>query len=223
MGENNGNGNGKGEHWDEQTRNFYLANPPAQTRCHICNSAFRHEVDRMLVQGYPHNLIAEELIARDVDFFGRKLQTVRRNVDRHASNHLEVREKAKRRLLEKRAKEEGILIDDLEHAYIAGEAVLEAIVAKGWDQLQKDDRGIRMDTVVEAVKMLTDLKRSNYQLELERMTKQVWAISAALREAQRVFELPGNFYSWIGERATYLFDHPDAEEIGTRMRELPSE
>lgn len=162
-----------------------LSSLPMKTevRCNVCNCASRNKVDKLVAAQFSYTSIAEELVESDPDFKGKELDTVRKNVERHAKRHLDIRSKAIRQIVEQRAREQGMLLDSVEGKITSGRALLDLIINRGSEQLTDNpDFKVKMADAIEAVKMLEDVQKAEFQAQLETMQRQVWAISEALKK-----------------------------------------
>lgn len=181
-----------------------------ENRCLVCSSTHRPMIDKLLVAGFSNVTIAEELQRVDENFRDKVPATVRKNVSRHADRHVNVKDRAIRRIIEKRAAEQGMLIDEVEGQIATSRSLLDLMVAKGHDQLSDPDYRVRMADVIEATKMVEDVQRQEYVQKVEVMTKQVWAISQALQLKVK----DPIILAEIVELAGQLFENPDLVDSG---------
>lgn len=178
-----------------------------EPRCNICNSASRAKVDKLIAAQFTYTSIAEELVISDDDFKGKEQDTVRKNVERHAKRHVDIKSKAIRDIVERRAKEQGILLESAEGQIASGRALLDLIITRGTEQISTNpDFKIKMADAIEAVKMLEDVQKAEYLAQLEVMQRQVFAISKAVKEM-----VPPTMIEPIVRRAHELFEHPTLE------------
>jgi len=185
------------------------SNTPIKTesRCHICQCASRPKVDKLIAAQFSFSSIAEELIESDPDFAGKELDTVRKNVERHAKRHLDIRNKAIRQIVEQRAKEQGMLLESVEGKITSGRALLDLIINRGTEQLtDSPDFKVKMADAIEAVKMLEDVQKAEFQAQLETMQKQVWAISEALKTVASKRKIDPLFIPEVVQEAHRLFE-----------------
>lgn len=160
-----------------------LKNLPIVTepRCNVCKSDFRPIIDRMIAGPYSYSAIARQFRGKD-KFLSGNHEAVRKSIERHAKSHVTIRDQAIREIVEARAAEHGMLVDDLKNTYLTSEALLELYMQKGFEQVTKEDVWVRHQDILEAVKMLEEMRRDTVSEEIETMKKQVWAISQAIRE-----------------------------------------
>jgi hypothetical protein len=175
--------------------------PITESRCNICQSASRPKVDKLIASQFSFVSIAEELIESDPEFKDKSVDTVRKNVERHAKRHLDIRNRAIRRMVEQRAREQGILLDSVEGKITSGRALLDVLIAKATEQASDPNSKVRYADAIEAVKMLEDVQKAEYQHQLEVMQRQVWAISQAVKN-----KVPAALLPAIVKEAKELFD-----------------
>lgn len=167
------------------------SNTKTEPRCNICKSAARTKVDRLLAAQFSYTAVAEELIETHPDFQGKNLDTVRKNVERHSKSHLDVKSRAVREIVERRAKEQGILLDSATGQITSGRALLDLVVNRATEQISTNpDARVKYADALEAVKMLEDVQKQEYMAELDRLTRQVHAISQAVKELVPESTLP---------------------------------
>jgi hypothetical protein len=184
--------------------NFDPKNMPVKSepRCNICTSASRNKVDKLIAAQFSMTDIAQELVDSDPDFKDKVLDTVRKNVERHAKRHLDLRNKAIRHMVEQRAREQGMLLETVEGKITSGRALLDLLIMRATEQASDPDQRVKFADAIEAVKMLEDVQKAEFQHQLETYQRQVWAISEAVKakvpqalipeivnEARRLFEL----------------------------------
>jgi hypothetical protein len=182
------------------------AQTKGEPRCNICNSSSRKHVDKLLAAGFSPTAIAEELQLLDEDFRIKQVDTVRKNVERHAKRHVNVKERAVREIIEARAREQGVLVETVTGTITTGRALLDILVQKATEQAGDPNSRVKYADAIEAVKMLEDLQRSEYIQQLEVLQRQVWAISQAVKE-----EVPEELFPAIARRADELFSSQTAE------------
>jgi len=177
-----------------------------EPRCLVCQSAHRTTIDKLLALQFSYKSVAEELMTLDPDFKDKDLDTVRKNVSRHSQNHVDIRSKAIRRQVEQRAREQGMLIDSVEGKITSGRALLDTLISQAQEQLANPDARVRYADAIEAVKLLEDVQKAEFQTQLEVLQRQVWAISEAVRN-----KVPAALHPAIVEEARRLFDNEPLE------------
>lgn len=172
----------------------------SEARCHICQSSSRSKVDKLLAAQFSYMSIARELLESDDDFKDKPLDTVRKNVERHAKAHVDIRNKAIRRIVENRAREQGVLLDEVEGKITSGRALLDILISNATEQAVKG-QPVRFADAIEAVKLLEDVQKAEFQSQLEVLQRQVYAISQAVKIKVPAAMLPG-----IVEEARRIFE-----------------
>ena len=174
-----------------------------EPRCLICNSPARVKVDKLLVAGFSNTSVAQELMESDSAFEDKSIDTVRKNIERHSKSHLDIRNRGVREIVERRAREQGILVDSAIGQITSGRALLDILIAKATEQAGNPDSKVHYRDAIEAVKMLEDVQKQEYMYQLEELQKQVWAISQAVLE-----KVPKDLLPDVVSRAHELRDNP---------------
>jgi hypothetical protein len=197
----------KDEHPKDVLDNLPVISEP---RCNICKSEFRPLIDRMVVGPYTYASIARQFRGKD-QYLNGSLDAVRKSVERHAKSHVTVRDQAIREIIEQRATEAGILVDDAKGSLATTMGLLELYVQKGYDQTTKPDSWVRHQDILEAVKIIEQMRKDTVSEQLEVWKKQVWAISQAVRDI-----VPPDLHPALVERAQELFEQPILELEATK-------
>jgi hypothetical protein len=183
------------------------------------------KVDRLIAAQFTYKSIAQELIDTDADFSQKELDTVRKNVERHAKRHVDIRSRAIRQIVERRAKEQGVLLDSVEGQFTNGRALLDLIVGRATEQLAANPEAkVHYREAIEAVKQLEEVQRGEYVHQLEILQRQVHAISAALKnvfQRHKHYDQPlMMLLPEIIDEATRIFESEDPETIAGATKEL---
>jgi hypothetical protein len=187
----------------EPLENLPVANEP---RCNICKSSRRQTVDRLIASGYGYMAIAEDILLNDAEFKGKNIDALRKNVERHAKRHVQVKDRAMRQIIERRAVEAGILVDEVDGAITTGEALLDLMVKRATEMIADPDQRVKFADALEAVRLAKEFEKSTYAEQLEVMQRQVWAISQAVKEL-----VDPALHTPIAERAKEIFTTPQLE------------
>lgn len=184
-----------------------LGNLPvtSEVRCNICQSPNRRHVDKLVAAGFSYLSIAQELQALDDEFREKKLDTIRKNVSRHADRHVNIKDRAVRQIIETRAKEQGVLLEEATGQITSVRSLMDLMVARGHDQLADPEFRVRMADVMEAARMLEDVSRQEYMHKVEVLQRQVWAIGQALTHVEKDKSKLGE----IVAMANNLFENPE--------------
>jgi len=193
------NGKKDKEHVKDILNNLPIVSEP---RCNICKSEFRPIIDRMIAGPYSYAAIARQFMGKDPHLRGN-FDAVRKSVERHAKNHVNIQTAAIREIIEQRALDAGLLVNDVQNTYLTNEALLELYVKKGFDQVTKDDTWVRHQDILKAVEMIETMKRDTIGEQIEVLKKQVFCISQAVREI-----VPEDMHPQIIARVEELFTQP---------------
>jgi hypothetical protein len=156
----------------------------------------------MIMGPYTYATIARQFMGKDQHLSG-KYDAVRKSIERHAKNHVNVRSQAIREIIERRAIEQGMLIDDEKQTLLTIEGMLELYINKGYEQINDDGVVVRHQDILEAAKMLEDIRRNSVGEQIDVMRRQVSAISQAIREI-----VPAELHPAIAQRAQDIFQAP---------------
>jgi len=174
--------------------------PYKEPRCKICNSVLRDRIDRLSAGGFGATAIADEIIGADPALSTNR-ETLRKNIERHVKEHLKIREKAIRRILENRAKESGILLENVEGQYTDDKSLLDILVRQATEQSTDPNFRVHMKDALEAIKIKKDMESSEFSEQIRVMEKQVWAITQAIKDI-----VPIEFFPEVTKRARELFE-----------------
>lgn len=177
----------------------------SEIRCNICQSPNRRHVDKLIAAGFSYLSIAQELQVLDEEFKEKKLDTIRRNVSRHADRHVNIKDRAVRQIIEKRAQEQGVLLEEATGQITSVRSLLDLMVARGHDQLADPDYRVRMADVMEASRMLEDVQRQEYAHKVDVLERQVWAIGQALQRSIK----DASILNEIVQTANMYFENPE--------------
>lgn len=178
----------------------------SEPRCLICQSPTRTKIDKLLVAGFSNTSVAQELMESDSAFADKNIDTVRKNIERHSKSHLDIRNRGVREIVERRAREQGILVDSAIGQITSGRALLDILIAKATEQAGDPNSKVHYRDAIEAVKMLEEVQKAEYIYQLEYMQKQVWAISEAVKSV-----VPADLVPMLVKKAHELMENPTLE------------
>lgn len=171
-----------------------------EPRCKVCTSEFRTVIDRLLVSGASYVMIAEQFRNKDDRLTG-SVDAVRKSIERHRHRHLNVKDAAVRDILEKKAKEAGVLVETVRQQLISEEALLELAVAKGTEQLSNPESKIKYQDAIKAAELLRDKKYQEMATQMEMMVRQMNAIQQAIQKI-----VPKDLYGPLVEVARKIYN-----------------
>lgn len=180
----------------------------SEPRCNVCKSEFRSLIDRMIAGPYSYTAIARQFIGKDDNFSGdvrnkRDLDRIRKSVERHAKNHVTMRNQAVREIIEQRAMEHGMLVEEEKIQFLTTEGLLDLYIQKGYEEITDSDGFVRHQDILEALKMKEEMRRDTVNEQLDVMKRQVTAIAQAVNEL-----VPSEIHPLLAERARQLFEEP---------------
>jgi hypothetical protein len=181
------------------------------SRCKVCQSKYRVNVDMMLIRGFSVRKIAENLqaVGEDITY---------RSVQRHKESHLDLDKSAYRAIIEKHAEEYEKANAENEIRIISGKAYLDVFIQKGWDQIIYEDLRVEPKDVIKAIELREELMSGGYSVLEEKMMVQVKSMVQAIREI-----VPPELHGDIAARAKEIASGEnlmlDAEANKTSMGE----
>jgi len=159
------------------------------SRCKVCQSKWRVNVDMMLIRGFSVRKIAESLQAAGEDISYRSVQ-------RHKESHLNLEKSAYRAIIDKHAEEYEKANAENDIRIISGKAYLDVFIQKGWDQLIYEDFHVEPKDIIKAIELREELMSGGYSVLEEKMMLQVKSMVQAIREI-----VPPELHAEIAARA----------------------
>lgn len=121
-----------------------------EPKCKVCMSPHRREIDMLLATGgWSDTAIANHFNNFLGDGFFSK-----HSIGRHKKRHLSVRDAAVRNIIEARARQFGVDVEEVEGSILTKAAVLDTIIATGIDSLHRGDTVVEARDVLAAVATL---------------------------------------------------------------------
>ena len=162
------------------------------SRCKVCQSKYRPNVDMMLIRGFSVRKIAESLQAAGEDISYRSVQ-------RHKESHLNLEKSAYRAIIDKHAEEYEKANAENEIRIISGKAYLDVFIQKGWDQLIYEDLSLDPKDILKAIELREELMSGGYSVLEEKMMIQVKSMVQAIQEI-----VPPEYHAEVAARAKEL-------------------
>lgn len=161
----------------------------SSSRCKVCQSKWRPNVDMMLIRGFSVRKIAESLqnAGEDISY---------RSVQRHKESHLNLEKSAYRAIIDKHAEEYEKANAENEIRIISGKAYLDVFIQKGWDQLIYEDLNLDPKDILKAIELREELMTDGYSVLEEKMMIQVKSMVQAIREI-----VPPDLHTAVATRA----------------------
>jgi hypothetical protein len=159
------------------------------SRCKVCQSKWRVNVDMMLIRGFSVRKIADSLQGAGEDISYRSVQ-------RHKESHLNLEKSAYRAIIEKHSEEYEKAAAENDIRIISGKAYLDVFIQKGWDQIIYEDFKLEPKDVIRAIELREELMSGGYSVLEERMMLQVKSMVQAIREI-----VPAEYHAAVATRA----------------------
>ena len=187
---------------------------PLEPRCRVCrNDALRRKVNDLLATGASYAMIVRALAADNAELDKCDRVTID-SVRNHTSRHFPVQNIAKatyRRILERRAQEDGVDFIEGVATAITPLAFLETVMVKSYETLVDSDTKVDVNTGMVAAGRLQSLVDSrDYDHELLVMKVQMAAICAAVKST-----VPQEMWGEIVEKLDAAEQHHEALDVGT--------
>ena len=161
----------------------------SSSRCKVCQSKWRPNVDMMLIRGFSVRKIAESLqnAGEDISY---------RSVQRHKESHLNLEKSAYRAIIDKHAEEYEKANAENEIRIISGKAYLDVFIQNVWDQLIYEDLNLDPKDILKAIELREELMTDGYSVLEEKMIIQVKSMVQAIREI-----VPPDLHTAVATRA----------------------
>lgn len=158
-------------------KGFQISHP----QCKVCQSPSRRFIDRLLVLGIPAAQVAAQY--SDID----EIEYSRKSMANHKNKHLDLRDAAIRRMVEKRAEEAGIDVEAATESLLTSRSALETLVHKGYESVVTGEVLVRPEDMMSALKHLREEEEEIFQVQLDRMREDLREeLNALIRAIQKV-------------------------------------
>jgi hypothetical protein len=172
-----------------------------EPKCHVCQSELRDLIDKMGTAGF-----RPVFIARQVQDVAPSLS--RHSIERHLKRHVNYEQKALQEILDDRAKESGILENEVKANILTRQAVLDQFVRRTWDRVSQPDAKVPFEVGLKAIELQEMLEKQQETNVVDTVTRQLAAIIQAVREI-----VPQELHEPLARRAENLFDAPALGEL----------
>jgi len=153
-----------------------------EPRCKICTHPQRREIDMMLALGWSQSAVISHWnqimklqdLPEDEWFKKTSMST-------HSRKHLAIHDAGVRRILEDRARAEGIDIDLVEGFIRSKTGVAEALIGAGLESLHRGHTTVEPKDILIAIKTLAELEENRAALAEEQMLRDIKAFTTAVK------------------------------------------
>jgi len=145
-----------------------------EPRCKVCKSKYRHQMEEMLIRGMSYTSIGRffETLGEDVN---------RKNLASHKDNHMNLANAALRNVMEKRAREALINIEESEGYIMTKLGMLESMLHKVWERIADDTIEWKPADVIQIMQYIEKLEAQQRNIALDEMNIQARAFSDAVK------------------------------------------
>lgn len=184
------------------------------TRCKVCNSTYRRQIDMCLVSGWSQTEVAKHFNQIMGEEHFNKM-----NISRHSRFHLDARDAAVRRIIEKRAAQQLGDIDEIEGMITTKMGAVEVIVQRGLEQVNAGVMELKGGDVLDAIKLLDTMESEWKETALDELTNEFKAFAAIVKEEVGEDRFKEIFARWEGQmehkeqKALMPLDAENADEI----------
>jgi hypothetical protein len=184
------------------------------SRCKVCQSPYRREIDMLLVSGWHQTDVARHFNQVMGEEFFSKM-----NISRHARLHLDARDAAVRRIIEKRARQELGDIDAIEGSIVTKSAVLETVIQRALEQLNAGVMELKGQDIISAIEKLEKLESEFKDTAIDEMMQEFKAFAKFVQEEvgeERFKEIFAKFEKAMDDRsrpALLPVEYPTGQEI----------
>ena len=145
-----------------------------EPRCKVCKSEYRHQMEEMLLRGMSYTSIGRffEQLGVDVN---------RKNLASHKENHMNLASAALRNVMEKRAREALINVEETEGFIMTKLGMLEAMLHKVWEQISNDNIEWKPGDVIQIMQYIERLEAQHRNVALDEMMLEARAFTDAVK------------------------------------------
>lgn len=152
------------------------------SRCKICQSTHRREIDMQLATGWSqadvlrfwNNAVREN--EGDKDWLNHV------NMSTHKKNHLSTRDAAVRRIIEERARQEAIDIENVQGYIVTRMGVLDYMVMAGLENIHHGTTVIEGKDMIAAMQMADKLESEFKEVAIEKLLSDFKTFADAVKE-----------------------------------------
>lgn len=145
-----------------------------EPRCKVCKSEYRHQMEEMLLRGMSYTSIGRffEKLGVDVN---------RKNLASHKENHMNLASAALRNVMEKRAREALINVEETEGFIMTKLGMLESMLHKVWEQIANDNVEWKPADVIQIMQYIERLEAQQRNVALDEIMLEARAFSDAVK------------------------------------------
>ena len=145
-----------------------------EPRCKVCKSKYRHHMEEMLLRGMSYTSIGKffENLGEDVN---------RKNLASHKDNHMNLAGAALRNVMEKRAREALINVEESEGYIMTKLGMLESMLHKVWERINDDTIEWKPGDVIQIMQYIEKLEAQQRNIALDEIMLEARCFSDAVK------------------------------------------
>lgn len=153
-----------------------------EPKCKVCTHPQRREIDMMLALGWSQaDVIRHWNGIMELQGLPKEECFTRSGMSSHVTRHLSLNDKANTRIIEARARAEGIDIDTVEGFILTKQSAAEILVAKGLDSLHRGHTTVEPKDILTAIQTLDKLEKDRASMLEETMLRELRAFTEAVK------------------------------------------
>jgi hypothetical protein len=145
-----------------------------EPRCKVCKSPYRHDMEEALLRGMSYTQVGKffEKLGQDVN---------RKNLASHEKNHMNLANAALRNVLEKRAREALVNVEETEGLIMTKMGMLDAMLHKVWEQIINDNIEWKPGDVLQIMQYIEKLEAQQRNIALDEIMLEARCFSEAVK------------------------------------------
>lgn len=146
----------------------------SEPRCKVCKSPHREHMEDLLMRGMSYTSIGKFFETLDVD-------VNRKNLASHKENHMNLADAALRNVMEKRAREALINVEETEGFIMTKLGMLESMLHKVWKQIADDNIEWKPGDVIQIMQYIEKLEAQHTNVALDELLTDARCFSDAVK------------------------------------------
>ncbi len=188
--------------------------PEANTRnCMVCKQTYhvKAAIDKMLAAGEAPLTIFAIISDWDTGSFKNGKVPSDQSIRNHGKKHLPFRQNAYRKILEQRAAEQGIIIEEGTDSYITNIGMAEVIARKGFEDIVAGKAEPTVKETLEAIKLSEQFARESVNsFDAVQAMAQIQRIMAAIQKVVPQQYIDAIYKELENEQAVIVVDEDDS-------------
>lgn len=149
-----------------------------QSRCKVCNSPYRREIDMCLVTGW-----SQSSVMRHFNQVAGEEAFNKMNISRHARYHLDAKDAAVRRIIETRAKQFLTDVDEIEGSILTRASALDILIQRGMEGVNQGTVELKAQDIITAIDRLDKLEADYKDTAIDEMLVEFRAFAEVVKDS----------------------------------------